>query len=123
MKNPGTKLIIAGSRSLNPSTEFIDELINLFQIDNITEIVSGGANGVDTCGEFLAAQKGLPVTLFEPDYNKHPGTKAPLIRNTQMAEYADELLVIHNGSSGSIHMKLEMMKLGKKVYEIEMRKS
>ena len=46
------KLIIAGSRTLRPSIEFINGILNLVDFNTeITEVVSGTANGVDRSGE------------------------------------------------------------------------
>lgn len=113
------KLIIAGSRDLNPTFGFIKSCIQMFSPGTITEIVSGCAEGVDSEGEHFASHMNIPVKRFPADWDKH-GKAAGPIRNREMAQYADVLLVIHNGSNGSINMKLEMMKLGKRVYEIQL---
>ena len=111
------KLIIAGSRTLNPSVKDIGEQVSKFNI-GITEVVSGGADGVDSCGEEYALAADQPLKIFKADWNKH-GKAAGPIRNKQMAEYADALLLIWDGKSkGSANMKKNMIDLGKKVYEI-----
>lgn len=119
------KLIIAGSRTLEPCPTFIMNAIQMLNvpISDITEIevVSGGAKGVDQAGENFADDYflvPLRVARFPADWNVH-GKAAGPIRNKQMAEYADALLLIWDGESrGSISMKNEMMKLGKPIYEI-----
>lgn len=59
----------------------------------------------------------FPIKKFYPDWGKH-GKAAGPIRNKQMAEYADALLLIWDGESkGSKNMKEEMLKLNKPVYE------
>ena len=71
---------------------------------NITEVVSGGARGVDTVGELWAENNGIPVTRFLADWNKY-GRAAGNRRNVQMAEYADALVCCWDGtSSGSADM-------------------
>jgi len=55
---------------------------------------------------------------FPADWDTH-GRAAGPIRNKQMAEYGDALLLIWDGESrGSANMKSNMKKLGKPVYEI-----
>lgn len=114
------KMIIAGSRTLNPKIKEIADIVYAYRIA-ITEIVSGTAAGVDRCGEAYAKAAGQPVKRFPADWETH-GKAAGHLRNRQMAEYADALLLIWDGSSkGSANMKKEMQKLGKPVYEVIMK--
>ena len=113
------KLIIAGTRTL-PQKVIL--YIHEWWIDNnkptITEVVEGGAAGVDYCGYLWAKFNGIPVKEFEAEWKKH-GKAAGPIRNRAMAEYADELLLIWDGKSrGSKNMKEEMEKLNKPIHEI-----
>ena len=118
------KLIIAGSRTLNPSCEGITEyLYDTMCIDNNTwhllkEVVSGGAQGVDTSAKRFAEWSGMSYVEFPANWDKH-GKAAGPIRNLEMAKYADALLLIWDGESkGSANMKMNMEKLGKPVYEV-----
>lgn len=118
------KLIIAGSRHLNVPLQFIDWCVDLMDIEDgsIEEVVSGGARGVDKSGEWAADYFDIPVKLFPADWNKHGHAAGP-IRNKQMAEYADALLLIWDGESkGSANMKKEMQKLNKPIYEFILKK-
>ena len=63
-----------------------------------TEIVSGGAVGIDTLAELYAKQNGLPMKVFKPDYAKY-GKRAPLVRNDEIIHYAQYVLAIWDGSS------------------------
>lgn len=122
------KLIIAGSRTLNVSSGFIWGLIETLGLDkelnwDELEIVSGGASGIDKDGEYFAKFNDLGVRIFNADWDEHGKSAGPL-RNKQMAEYADALLVIWDGESkDSMNMKLEMQQLGKPVYEVIIRKT
>lgn len=70
----------------------------------ITEIVSGTAQGADTLGEKYAYQKSIPVKKFPALWGKY-GLKAGPIRNGEMATYADACIVIWDGESrGSFNM-------------------
>jgi hypothetical protein len=128
------KLIIAGSRDLNPCQTFIHELIvGLFRIgheQNVTnhtqvEIVCGLAKGVDLAGRDYALEyfdTPMSIKQFPADWETH-GKAAGPIRNGQMAEYADVLLLIWDGESkGSANMKENMLKLKKPIYEVILKK-
>lgn len=111
------KLIIAGSRTLDLSPILIVELMNHFKISP-NEIVSGRASGVDKSGERYAYYELIDITHFPADWDTH-GKAAGPIRNKQMADYSDALLLIWDGKSkGSSNMKKEMLKLKKPIYEV-----
>ena len=127
------KLIIAGSRTLEPSIQFLSNCIGEAGIvGSITEIVSGTAKGVDTSAIkltkspyentlFVMRMQGK-LKEFPADWDRH-GKAAGHIRNKEMAEYADALLLIWDGESrGSKNMKETMLKLGKPVYEVILKK-
>lgn len=115
------KLVIAGSRTLNPSYQFIWNAIKMLKLQTITEIISGGAEGVDSEAQHFASHMDLPFSLFPADWKTH-GKAAGPIRNKQMAHYAHALLLIWDGESrGSSNMKKEMLKLKKPVYEVILR--
>lgn len=112
------KLIIAGTRTLEVSIYLIESIIKHFNLDP-TEIVSGGAKGVDKAGEtFAVYTDSLDVTIFQADWDKH-GKAAGPIRNREMSQYADALLLIWDGESrGAANMKLCMSQLCKPIYEV-----
>ena len=65
---------------------------------NATEIVSGGAVGIDTLAEIYAQKNGLPTRIFKPDYAKY-GKRAPIVRNDAIVDYAQYVLAIWDGQS------------------------
>lgn len=112
------KTIIAGSRGINDFAVVLDAIARAREDQEIkiTEVVSGGALGVDRMGERYAAQVALPVKQFLPDYERHKRA-APLIRNHEMGQYADALIAIWDGMSrGTEHMISTARKRGLKVY-------
>ena len=120
------KLIIAGGRNLRTDDDFINECLFMFNIkENVEEVISGTARGADRAGEDWAlnlAQEDMPVIKFPADWDEY-GKAAGHIRNKEMAEYADALLLIWDGESrGSANMKKEMKKLGKPIYEVILTK-
>lgn len=86
------KVAIIGSRNLG-----VIGLEN-FLPKNVTEIVSGGARGVDTCAREYAQAHGIQLTEFLPDYTRY-GRSAPLKRNLEIIAYADLVLAFWDGKS------------------------
>lgn len=123
------KLIIAGSRTLggNFSKYWLRDTLDQFGInhedpDALTEIVCGEAKGIDTLGKYFASVYHIPLISFPADWDKF-GKSAGWIRNKQMGDYADALLLIWDGtSSGSKLMKDIMIKLNKPIYEVILRR-
>ena len=73
------KVAVIGSRSLT-----VDHL-EKYLPEGVTEIVSGGARGVDTSAREYAQAHGLPCVEFLPDYEKY-GRTAPLILFSNMID-------------------------------------
>lgn len=86
------KVAVIGSRRLT-----VKNLENYLPA-NTTEIVSGGAVGVDASAKEYARSHGLNLTEFLPEYEKY-GRKAPLKRNIKIIEYADTVLAFWDGKS------------------------
>lgn len=63
-----------------------------------TEIVSGGAKGIDTAAKNYAEEKKYKYTELLPDYKKY-GRVAPLKRNDEIIDYADIVVAIWDGKS------------------------
>ena len=103
------KLAIIGSRNI------IEISIKEYIPSGVTEIVSGGARGVDTLAKNFATEMGIPLIEFLPKYNLY-GRAAPIKRNEEIAQYADEALVFWDGvSKGTQHTIKYFEKLGKRV--------
>lgn len=111
------KLAVCGSREITIEFHELDKLIDALRLHAV-EIVSGGANGIDAVAEEFAYQFEIKYTEFPADWESH-GKAAGPIRNRQIAQYADQLLVIrYPDSKGSISVASEFRKLGKPVTEI-----
>lgn len=63
-----------------------------------TEILSGGARGVDTCAADYARAHGLLLTELRPDYRRY-GRGAPHVRNRAIVDGADTVLAFWDGRS------------------------
>lgn len=88
------KTIIAGSRTIT-NMAYLKKAINDSGF-NITEIISGGAKGVDRLGEDYARAAGIDLVTFHANWKKH-GKAAGPIRNKRMAEYASSEKNRRNG--------------------------
>lgn len=66
--------------------------------EGTTEIVSGGAKGVDSCAREYAVANNISLTEFKPEYNRY-GRGAPLKRNITIIENADIVLAFWDGKS------------------------
>ena len=111
------KTIIAGSRNIEEYQAILDAIeASGFEI---TEVISGGARGVDSLGERYGTEKGIPVKVFPADWESD-GRKAGIMRNKKMAAYAEALIaVMFNNSKGTSHMISESIAKGLKVFVIE----
>lgn len=108
------KTVIAGSREI-PLVVF-DIIMGQYDADCISEVVSGGAIGVDTFGELWAAEHEVPIKRMPADWPRW-GRAAGFYRNVDMAEYCDQAIIIWDGESkGTLHMIDIMRKLGKPFY-------
>ncbi len=86
------KVAVIGSRSLT-----IDNIGNYLPVDT-SEIVSGGATGIDRCAAVYAAAHDLPLTEILPHYERY-GRAAPIIRNREIVAYADMVIALWDGIS------------------------
>ena len=86
------KVAVIGSRGLQ-----VNHLEDYLP-DDVTEIVSGGARGIDTCAKSYALRHGLKLTEFLPEYEKY-GRGAPLRRNITIIEHTDLVLAFWDGKS------------------------
>jgi hypothetical protein len=116
------RIIVAGSREITDRLlifDFLDQVSAANKDTPITEVVSGGAKGVDQIGEDWAREHNIPVKQFLAQWNIH-GKSAGPIRNKEMAEYADALIAFWDGQSkGTKNMIEQMDKLNKLVIQID----
>lgn len=88
------KVIVAGPRDLLLSEEEVQEALAVSGFE-VTEIVEGGATGVDSSAAWYARRRGVACRSFPADWTKH-GEAAGPIRNREMARYADALVIVRD---------------------------
>lgn len=100
------KVAVVGSRSIFPTD------LGMYISDG-DEVVSGGAEGVDSHAAEYAKKKGLKLTVFLPQYDRY-GRAAPIVRNKQIVEYADKIVAFWDGKSrGTLSVIKYAEKVGK----------
>ena len=97
------KVAVIGSRSL-----YVPD-IGAYLPSDCTEIVSGGAIGVDRCAERYARSKNIKLTVFRPDYDTH-GRSAPILRNKTIVEYSDFVVAFWDGVSRGTYFVIDYCK-------------
>lgn len=98
------KTAIVGSRSI---TDY--DLAQALEGLTVTEVISGGAMGVDRLAEEFAQKHKLPLTVFPADWETH-GSKAGPLRNKQIVEACEQLVAIWDGSSKGTATTIRMAK-------------
>lgn len=92
------RVAVVGSRSLNV------EDIGVYLPAGTTEIISGGAKGVDASVRRWAMRRGITLQEYLPDYRRW-GRSAPLRRNDEILARADYVVICWDGSSrGTAYM-------------------
>ena len=86
------KVAVIGSRGL--CVEHLEDYLP----KDTTEIISGGARGVDASAKEYAQRHGLKLTEYLPEYTRY-GRAAPLKRNITIIENADLVLAFWDGTS------------------------
>lgn len=99
------KICILGSRSIDKA-ETVIPIIDKFMKDHVPGspiILSGGAKGVDQITKAYAKANAIPLIEFLPyhllDNNVEFSSKYFFIRNKQMIDNADKVLVFWDGKS------------------------
>lgn len=125
----GLKVVICGSREFT-NYEVLCTAIKLSNFD-ISEVISGGAKGVDKMGERWAKENNIPVKIFLADWNnlqakgavitinkwgKKMNKLAGFQRNSAMVEYADAGIAIDTGSGGTNDTIKKFQEAGKPIF-------
>ena len=104
------RIAVVGSRSILS--------VNIAKyVSECEEIVSGGAVGVDACAAEYAKKKGIKLTEFLPQYERY-GRAAPVVRNKEIVDYANKVIVFWYGSSKGALSVIQYAKRAGKAYEV-----
>ncbi len=105
------RVAVIGSRTLTVTEEQLDKMLPA----GTSEIISGGAVGIDTAAELYADAHKLSKHIILPDY-KFYGKKAPTVRDMRIVQLADIVIAIWDGSSSGTAFSIKYAReLGKPV--------
>ena len=100
---------IVGSRSFNDYWavyHFIDKRLDL---EDITLIVSGGAEGVDTLAQKYAQENEIPILIYYPKWKKFDKAAGP-IRNEKIVKMSDIVFAFWDGKSPGTRSSINLAK-------------
>ena len=86
------KIAIIGSRDLKV------DLDQYLSADLVTEVITGGAHGVDYCAIQWAKKHSIPLIVLRPDYEAY-GRSAPLIRDKTIIDRCNAVYAFWDGNS------------------------
>ncbi|MBO4501117.1 MAG: DUF2493 domain-containing protein [Clostridia bacterium] len=104
------KVAVIGSRSIKSD-------IGKYIPAGVTEIITGGAEGVDRFAERYADAHGISKHIIRPDYDRH-GKAAPLVRNKRIVNLADMVIAFWDGSSAGTAFTIKYARKMKKPLKI-----
>ena len=110
------KVIVAGGRDFTERPEDRAKLGAALLGLGATEVVCGMARGADMFGYSVAKEMGLPIAEFPAEWDRF-GRRAGMVRNADMASYADALIALPGGS-GTLNMIEEANRRGLPVVKI-----
>ncbi len=98
-------LAVVGSRNWTDKQKVMDELNNLSY--SISQIVSGGAEGVDTLAATWARANHVPLVEYLPEWSQY-GKAAGAIRNKLIVNSCDKLIAFWDGTSKGTKISIDL---------------
>lgn len=84
-------------------------------LPTVAELVSGSSKGIDSYVKRFSDESGIKLVEFKPDYARY-GRNAPLVRNTQIAQYTDIVVAFQSEDSrGTYDTISKSHKYGKQI--------
>lgn len=109
------KLLIFGSRAIKISPEDMESVIekSVIEKDYISEVISGGASGIDTVAVNWAMRNQIPLRVYPANWQKY-GNSAGAIRNAEMVKECNIGLGIWDGKSAGTKITIDLLKKSNK---------
>lgn len=101
------RLAIVGTRTYDNFKYLEKQIISLVDIEDIDEIISGGASGVDSLAEIFATKYSKPITIFKPNWNTY-GKKAGFLRNKEIIDRCDKCICFWDGTSKGTKISIDL---------------
>ena len=106
------KMAVIGSRTFQ-NFRFLCDILDKY-LKDVTELISGGADGADKMGARWARKRGIETKVFEPNHKKYK--HAYHHRNRLIAEACDFVVAFWDGSSTGTKYTIDYARrLGKPV--------
>lgn len=115
------KVAIVGYRNFKDYQFFEKKVNEILACNDIApcEIVSGGAEGVDTLAEIYAHEYTIPLTVFPAEWNKYGRSAGPK-RNKLIVDRADVVIAfLSKESKGTVSTINLAKKANKKVFVVD----
>lgn len=111
------RLAIVGTRTFTNYEFLRKKILKKYYISDITEIVSGGAEGVDTLAEQFAEEYNIPLKVYKPDWTKY-GKKAGAIRNKKIVNRCDVGIAFWDKKSIGTKITIDMSEIAGKKFKV-----
>jgi hypothetical protein len=108
------KIAVIGSRTFG-NYDLLNSELSLLNESFI--LISGGAKGVDQMAEGYADAHGYSKVIYKPDY-KSFGKNAPVVRNTEIVDAADLVIIFWDRKSKGTLDVLNKCKRKNKKYKL-----
>jgi hypothetical protein len=112
-------IAVVGSRAIK-SREKVEQALENSPWYNDSfdgELVSGGADGVDTSIEYIAQDENVTLRVIEPDWGDWTLGHPAKVRNTEIVKAADAVVAVWNGrSNGTRDTVDKALDRGKPIY-------
>ena len=105
MKN----IMVCGSRSITNEEVIFSKLDDVLTQHPDMILISGGAKGVDSIAENWAKSHHVFIKQFKPDWKKY-GRGAGIVRNKQMVEESDKVIIFWDGISKGTKSDIDFCK-------------
>ena len=112
------KISIVGSRSFNDFDLLEKFILSKINLNNIKEIISGGAKGADTLASQFAKKHNLKLTEFLPEWKKY-GKAAGIIRNKEIIQNSNVVFAFWDGKSKGTAHSIDISKKQNKILYIK----
>jgi len=110
------KLAVVGSRGWAMPSVISKELDSQYTVGELSEVVTGGALGVDSFAEAWCRLRLVPCRVFKPNWSV--GKRGAAIRNRQIVDYCDWLIAFWDGKSRGTKMSIDMAAKAGKLLKI-----
>ncbi len=113
------KVLVCGGRNFRSPAQVAKALDALHSVNEFTEMITGGAKGVDTfASDWAKTKPEITRYVSYPDWDAH-GLAAGPIRNAHMLTWGPDLVVAFTGGKGTADMIDQARKAGIKVLEVK----